>query len=475
MTIRIPGNQETWHYRSPTGSNREALTTASRCTSRPMYSPGWAGKSSAGRFRRCARSSSLALIRSLPKELRRHFVPAPDTARAVLAALTPGQEPLLEGVQRELHRRGGVLVPLDAFDLAKLPAHLRVTFAVEDDAGNEVARGKDLAALQEAAGGAGACRGRQGGRGRHRAQWPCGLARRPGGAAAPARAQQRRARGAGLPGVRRRRRLGLDPRVRLSGRAVGSDACRHPTVVAAHDVVAGEGRRAFVVDTRPARARRQPRRLRRRPARRLCGRGRRRARPVAAVDAAGLRRVAREGRRRSRPGDDRHRRAHRAGARAGARGSPRACLPTRRPPTPRRSTTSARSSARCCRRASSPPPDVRDCPISPAISLRSPAGSSCCHATPRSMPRAWPACKRCRLRTTTSCARSLRREPSAEDVRAIGWQLEELRVSLWAQQLGTPRPVSEKRIFRAIDAGHPVAADRQRRIDETIVGRPWPR
>ena len=90
-----------------------------------------------------------ALIRSLPKELRRNFVPAPDTARAVLAELTPGQEPLLDGLQRELHRRSGVLVPLDAFDLDKLPAHLRVNFAVEDDAGAVVARGRDLAALQE--------------------------------------------------------------------------------------------------------------------------------------------------------------------------------------------------------------------------------------------------------------------------------------------------------------------------------------
>jgi ATP-dependent helicase HrpA len=41
---------------------------------------------------------------------------------------------------------------------------------------------------------------------------------------------------------------------------------------------------------------------------------------------------------------------------------------------------------------------------------------------------------------------------TAADVRDIGWQIEELRVSLWAQQLGTPRPVSEKRIYRAIDA-----------------------
>ncbi|OBB45212.1 ATP-dependent RNA helicase HrpA [Mycobacterium sp. 852002-51961_SCH5331710] len=89
-----------------------------------------------------------ALIRSLPKALRRNFVPAPDTARAVLAAITPGAEPLLEAVQRELHRRTGVLVPIDAFDLGKLPSHLRVTFAVEGADGTELARGKDLDALQ---------------------------------------------------------------------------------------------------------------------------------------------------------------------------------------------------------------------------------------------------------------------------------------------------------------------------------------
>jgi ATP-dependent helicase HrpA len=89
-----------------------------------------------------------ALIRSLPKELRRNFVPAPDTARAVLADIQPGREPLLEALQRELHRRSGVLVPISAFDLDKLPAHLRVTFAVEKADGTEVARGKDLDVLQ---------------------------------------------------------------------------------------------------------------------------------------------------------------------------------------------------------------------------------------------------------------------------------------------------------------------------------------
>jgi ATP-dependent helicase HrpA len=90
-----------------------------------------------------------ALIRSLPKDLRRNFVPAPDTARAVLAGIDPAGEPLLEALQRELRRRTGVLVPIDAFDLDKLPPHLRVTFAVESADGTEVARGKDLQALQQ--------------------------------------------------------------------------------------------------------------------------------------------------------------------------------------------------------------------------------------------------------------------------------------------------------------------------------------
>ncbi len=90
-----------------------------------------------------------ALIRSLPKDLRRNFVPAPDTARAVLATLEPGTQPLLESLQRALQRLSGVLVPTDAFDLDKIPSHLRVTFAVQSPDGTEVARGKDLEALQE--------------------------------------------------------------------------------------------------------------------------------------------------------------------------------------------------------------------------------------------------------------------------------------------------------------------------------------
>jgi ATP-dependent helicase HrpA len=51
------------------------------------------------------------------------------------------------------------------------------------------------------------------------------------------------------------------------------------------------------------------------------------------------------------------------------------------------------------------------------------------------------------LRQALSPARA-----AADDVRDIAWMIEELRVSLWAQQLGTAQPVSEQRIYRAIDA-----------------------
>ncbi|HEX6968660.1 MAG TPA: ATP-dependent RNA helicase HrpA [Micromonosporaceae bacterium] len=89
-----------------------------------------------------------ALIRSLPKAIRPNFVPAPDSARAVLAAVRPGREPLLDALGRELHRLTGVRVPRDAWDLDRLPPHLRINFRVVDDGNRPIAEGRDLAALR---------------------------------------------------------------------------------------------------------------------------------------------------------------------------------------------------------------------------------------------------------------------------------------------------------------------------------------
>ncbi|MFV2100769.1 ATP-dependent RNA helicase HrpA [Micromonospora sp. LOL_024] len=90
----------------------------------------------------------IALIRSLPKPVRRNFVPVPDYARAALAAITSGEEPLLDALTRQLRRMTGVTVPRDAWDVARLPPHLRVTFRVLGDDDKPVAEGKDLPALQ---------------------------------------------------------------------------------------------------------------------------------------------------------------------------------------------------------------------------------------------------------------------------------------------------------------------------------------
>jgi ATP-dependent helicase HrpA len=88
------------------------------------------------------------LIRSLPKDLRRAFVPAPDTARAVTARLGEPHGNLLDALGAELGRLGGVQIPRDAWDLSRLPAHLRITFRVMDS-GRELARGKDLEELRQ--------------------------------------------------------------------------------------------------------------------------------------------------------------------------------------------------------------------------------------------------------------------------------------------------------------------------------------
>jgi ATP-dependent helicase HrpA len=88
------------------------------------------------------------LIRTLPKAVRRELVPAPDVARQVLASLDG--EPhgdIRDVLSRQLLRLRGVRVAQDAFDLDKLPAHLRITFRVVDHS-RVIGTGKDLAVLQ---------------------------------------------------------------------------------------------------------------------------------------------------------------------------------------------------------------------------------------------------------------------------------------------------------------------------------------
>jgi ATP-dependent helicase HrpA len=90
-----------------------------------------------------------ALIRSLPKAVRRNFVPAPDVARAALAGISPEAGGLLDALGAELRRLSGVTVPREAWNLDGLPAHLRVTFEVRDERDKVVGTGKDLDELAD--------------------------------------------------------------------------------------------------------------------------------------------------------------------------------------------------------------------------------------------------------------------------------------------------------------------------------------
>jgi ATP-dependent helicase HrpA len=89
-----------------------------------------------------------ALIRSLPKDLRRRFVPVADYVEAFLERATPEDGPLPEVLAAELTRMTGEPVPPDAWQLERLPDHLRMTFRVTDEAGGTLALGKDLDVLQ---------------------------------------------------------------------------------------------------------------------------------------------------------------------------------------------------------------------------------------------------------------------------------------------------------------------------------------
>lgn len=89
----------------------------------------------------------VALIRTLPKQLRRHVVPAPDIADTVLARLTPRREPLLAGLAREITALVGTAIRPEDFDPTRLPTHLQMHFALVDKTGAVIASADSLADL----------------------------------------------------------------------------------------------------------------------------------------------------------------------------------------------------------------------------------------------------------------------------------------------------------------------------------------
>jgi len=86
----------------------------------------------------------IALIKSLPKSLRRNFVPAPDYARACVQAMVPFSASLLDTMCKQLLRMSGTRISPEDFDATQMPAHLQMNFKIEDDHHNLVAQGRML-------------------------------------------------------------------------------------------------------------------------------------------------------------------------------------------------------------------------------------------------------------------------------------------------------------------------------------------
>ncbi|MFP7606333.1 ATP-dependent RNA helicase HrpA [Serratia quinivorans] len=90
----------------------------------------------------------IALIKSLPKPVRRNFVPAPNYAEAFLGRATPLEMPLLDSLERELRRMTGVTVSREDWQWDQVPDHLKMTFRVVGEKHKTLLEGKDLTALK---------------------------------------------------------------------------------------------------------------------------------------------------------------------------------------------------------------------------------------------------------------------------------------------------------------------------------------
>ncbi|QDT31514.1 ATP-dependent RNA helicase HrpA [Thalassoglobus polymorphus] len=89
-----------------------------------------------------------ALIKTLPKSLRILFVPAPETAKDVVKKITYGQGNLINQLAAQLREISGEHVPATAFETARLPSHLQMNVRVVDQNGKTIASGRDLAQLR---------------------------------------------------------------------------------------------------------------------------------------------------------------------------------------------------------------------------------------------------------------------------------------------------------------------------------------
>jgi len=95
------------------------------------------------------------LLRGLPKTWRKLLVPIPDTAERLAARLKPADRPLIQALGEEIKALTGHQIPEDAWDPTAVPGHLRMKFRLVDEGGRPLAAGDDYADLKRRFGGSG--------------------------------------------------------------------------------------------------------------------------------------------------------------------------------------------------------------------------------------------------------------------------------------------------------------------------------
>lgn len=95
------------------------------------------------------REKCIALVKGLPKALRRNFVPVPDFVDAALANLQPCNEPLTLKLAEQLRRMTGVQVDPEAWPEEDLPRHLRINIQIIGNGDKVLAEGRDPLQLQQ--------------------------------------------------------------------------------------------------------------------------------------------------------------------------------------------------------------------------------------------------------------------------------------------------------------------------------------
>lgn len=95
------------------------------------------------------REKCIGLIKSLPKNLRKHFVPVPDVVDKILATLSPDNKPLTEALGLQLKRLTGVDISKEAWLETNVDDYYRFNIHVVDDKGKIIASGRDLSPLRD--------------------------------------------------------------------------------------------------------------------------------------------------------------------------------------------------------------------------------------------------------------------------------------------------------------------------------------